>query len=157
MSIDKSRPLRISRFFSVLGLLAAVLGMNSGCRSTGCSADHCSRIGGHSSTCNIDNCSNIPPGSLPAPLGMHVRGFQHAQTTKARGDLFVLYEKEWVTAKHDEVEFSTELGPEGIRHLKRLVDALPTVEGPIVIEPTQNRKLGDEQRRNSMRGVMSRS
>ena len=142
----RNYPARIQRLLLVV-LVFAGTGLNVGCRSTGCSGDQCTLKGGHSSACRINNCANIPPGALPAPLGLHVRSFQHAQTTKARGDLFVLYEKEWVPGRHDPAEFTTELGPEGVRHLKRLIDALPTVEGPIVVEPTANRKLSNEERR----------
>ena len=128
----------------LVGLVALSI---PGCKATGCKDGKCNHPEGkHTATCMIDNCADIPSGSLPAPLGTHVRSFQHAQTTKARGDSFVIYEKEWVSSNSDPKEFSTQLGPDGIRHLKQLVDALPGVEGPIVLEPTSNRKLGPDQR-----------
>jgi hypothetical protein len=130
---------------SIFALLISTGGA-AGCQGPCTGPDCTGRHGLFRSTCYIDNCANVPYGALPEPLGVFVRNFQHAQTTKAGGDTFVLYEKEWRTGGKDPDEFSTILGPEGVRHLKRLVDALPTASGPIIIEPTGNRKLNFEQR-----------
>jgi hypothetical protein len=136
----------VLKHLSIIALLFTT-GAATGCRSAPCVGENCNGTHGlFRSTCTIDNCANVPYGALPEPLGVFVRNFQHAQTTKAGGDTFVLYEKEWRTGAKDPDEFSTILGPEGVRHLNRLVDALPTVSGPIIIEPTGNRKLNYEQR-----------
>ena len=129
-------------FFALLITAGAGVGCHTAPRDGETSGGH----GLFHHTSYIDNCANVPYGALPEPLGVFVRNFQHAQTTKARGDLFVLYEKEWRNGAKDPDEFSTILGPEGVRHLKRMIDALPTASGPVIIEPTGNRKLNYEQR-----------
>ena len=91
-------------------------------------------------------CPSVPRGALPAPVGASVRAFQHAQTTKARADQFVIYERDWISAADDPENFNTELGTGGLRNFKQMIDALPTVAGPIVIEPTSHVKLDREQR-----------
>ncbi len=91
-------------------------------------------------------CPSVPRGSLPAPVGASVRAFQHAQTTKARADQFVIYERDWISIAEDPEDFSTELGAGGLRNFKQMIDALPTVAGPIVIEPTSHSKLDRKQR-----------
>jgi hypothetical protein len=120
----------------------------TGCQGTGqCHKEGCAKTHGWLHAAKGSACDDIRPGSLPAPLGTYVRNYQHAQTTKARGDQFVLYDRVWTHAKDDPVEFDTDLGPDGTRTLKILTDALPTVSGPIIVEPSSNPKLTRDQRR----------
>ena len=114
----------------------------------GCCRFDCGDTGARHGCCLFSpKCGpEIPYGAIPAPLGTSVRSFQHAQTTKAQGDEFVIYERDWIVATDDPAEFSTELGPAGLRSLKTTIDALPTVSGPIIIEPTSNIRLDRKSR-----------
>ena len=58
----------------------------------------------------------------------------------------MIYERDWISAADDPENFNTELGTGGLRNFKQMIDALPTVAGPIVIEPTSHVKLDREQR-----------
>ncbi len=89
-------------------------------------------------TC-VDRCATIPPGAIPAPVGTHVREFQHIQTAKAEFDDFVIYRHEWYMC-------GRVLGPYGNSHINMIVARLPGVPFPVTIEKSDNPELDQERR-----------
>jgi hypothetical protein len=92
-----------------------VLGLLTGCRSV----DH-----GH----RPERCCDFAPEAIPAPQGTYVRGFQHAQTSRAAESAFTIYNHQWYQG-------GGELGPGGALHLEKLIARLPIEPHPIVLEP----------------------
>jgi hypothetical protein len=75
----------------------------------------------------IDNCAVIEKGALPEQNGVFVREYQYRQTTKAERDDFVIYNQEWYLN-------GKELGPFGQYHLDQIIQRLPRVPFPVVVQ-----------------------
>lgn len=102
-----------------------------GCLVAGCQAPYQTRF---------DKCASIIPGSLPAPNGSFVRQFQLATTNKGEMDDFVIYLHEWFMG-------GKELGPYGDYHLAQIVQRLPSVPFPVLIEVGLDPTLNECRRR----------
>lgn len=82
----------------------------------------------------VDNCSTVAKGAWPEPSGIFAREYQKRQTTKAEMDDFVIYNQEWYMN-------GKELGPYGQYHLDLIIQRLPTVPFPIVVQIGDNPEL----------------
>ena len=67
------------------------------------------------------------PVRKPAPLGSYLYGWRDAQAIAAEADQFVIYRQEWYLD-------GTKPGPYGSYHLQRIVERLPSVPFPVIIE-----------------------
>jgi len=110
----------------------------AGCQSS-CHSCH-SGLGGLSGRSGFDRCASIVPGSLPAPNGSFVRQFQLVTTNKAEMDDFVIYLHEWFMG-------GKELGPYGEYHLAQIVQRVPSVPFPVLIEVSLDPILNECRRR----------
>ncbi len=127
-----ARGLRLARRLLVrgglaLGSAAAVAGCRGSCPTGDCSAGPFA--GGHGGIgSKLDRCSDVPPGSLPEPLGTFSNELLCRQAAKGEADQFVIYYNEWL-------DYDTVLGPFGSDHFARIVARLPLVPLPVVLQP----------------------
>jgi hypothetical protein len=87
----------------------------------------------------VDNCSDIPAGAIPAPYGTYNTRLQATQATNAEADDFVIYKYEWHMG-------GAELGPYGRYHLNEIVNRLPQVPFPVIVQPHVDAHLTEARR-----------
>lgn len=95
----------------------------------------------------FDRCADIPSGAIPQPLGTFACQWQHAQMDRAELTDFVLFEHEFQNG-------GAELGPDGRRHIERLVPRLESSAQPVVIARSGDDNL-DEARRTHVAAVLA--
>jgi hypothetical protein len=100
------------------------------------------------------NCASIPKGATPAPLGTYVHRFEDWQKFKAEADDFVIYKHEWLVCN------PLHLGPYGSYHLTQILQRLPSVPFPVLIEVDADPSVNDArqqliQARLAMAGIQN--
>jgi hypothetical protein len=88
---------------------------------------------------HVDNCSAIPSGAIPAPVGTYNAKLQETQASKAEADDFVIYKYEWHMG-------GAELGPYGRYHISEIINRLPTVPFPVIVQPHVDAQLTEARR-----------
>jgi len=102
-----------------LTILGSVFGLLAGFCIAGCQS-----CGEHTRDC--ERCA----GAMPAPLGTYARGHELAQTAHAQQTAFVIHRHEWYQG-------SDKLGPDGRRHVNRLIQRLSNEPDPVVVERSE--------------------
>lgn len=87
----------------------------------------------------LDYGAVIPPGALPDPPGAHVRRFQEAQRNNAIAVEYSIFLHEWENG-------GRELGPYGEHHLRSIIQRLPTVPYPVLVQPTHDPEINQFRR-----------
>jgi hypothetical protein len=95
-------------------------------------------LAGCTGTC-VDNCASIPPGAIPAPIGTYNGKLQETQASKAEADDFVVYKYEWFMG-------GAELGPFGRYHVNEMINRLPYVPFPVIVQPHVDTELTEARR-----------
>ncbi len=85
-------------------------------------------------------CYTVPQGSQPEPLGAHVRRYQTIQENNAEADDFVIYLHEWFKG-------GPELGPYGKYHVHQIIQRLPGVPFPVLLQVSPDPNM-DQVRRS---------
>ena len=76
---------------------------------------------------------------MPEPNGLAVHRFQDIQAAKAEPSDFVFFLDEWYKG-------GTVLGPYGTYHLGHMLERLPKVPFPVVIQPSHDQELNETRR-----------
>jgi uncharacterized membrane protein YgcG len=82
----------------------------------------------------LDNCSTIPRGAIPPPQNTHLSEIIDGQHMRAEAGKFVIYKHEWWLG-------GTRPGPDGRKHLTKMLATVSCVPFPIVIEPVEPEEL----------------
>ncbi|HZZ79654.1 MAG TPA: hypothetical protein VFE62_14130 [Gemmataceae bacterium] len=120
---------KLSTYLMYAGIIS-LIGM--GCSCTGLHSD-----GGH--PLKLDRCADIPPGSLPDPVGDHLHRFTSIQRDNAVAIQYAVFLHEWYLG-------GLQLGPYGEYHLASMIRRLPTVPYPVLIQPTPDPNANEARR-----------